>query len=263
MSATLAKAVLSISVDLVHELATPSLSEQRALQANTDRLLQTFARHELPVTWVVADPGRSPAVTLVMSRGDRHEIALWGAASWCGSDAGRTAFDRELGRRLTAAGGIGLRLSTLVIGTTDLGEKYDVAIRRGIAAVRHIAPQAASRSQSRMQPSMLRSGMWSFPVRCALPGKSRLLPGGGGGATVRRLVDRAIVERGLVPLAIDVRDLSARGYAAQRVLDRVLRHAERRRRQGVLDIATIGTVAAGLRTRCESIPSRSILRPAA
>jgi hypothetical protein len=114
-----------------------------------------------------------------------------------------------------------------------------------------------------MQPRRLRYGLWSFPVSHVLPGTSRLVPGGGGGRAARALVDRAIVERGLVQWVIDAGRLAARGYSAQRTIDVALGHAEWRRRQGVLAVATISATAANLSSRTQSVPSRSILRPAA
>ena len=263
MSATLAKAVLSISVDLDHDLAAPSIARRRSAEAIVDRLLEMFADHQIPATWAVAESTASPAVGRVASHDVGHEIALLGDSSWVGPKVPRAAFDHELGRRVAAAATRGFSISTLVVGIDHLDQQCDLAIKHGIVAVRHTAPQAAGQSHCRMQPGTLRFGLWSFPVRCGLPGASRWLPGGGGRRAVRSLVDRAIDEGGLVPLAIDARDLAARGRAAGRVLDRVLTHAERRRSQGVLDIATIGAVAAGLLTRYESTPSRSILRPAA
>jgi hypothetical protein len=53
-----------------------------------------------------------------------------------------------------------------------------------------------------------------------------------------------------------------RGYAAQHVLDAILAHAEWRRRQGVLEIATIVDTVARLAGKYTSVPSRSILRAA-
>jgi hypothetical protein len=254
MSAMLTKAALSISVDLDDDAASAAV---------TDGLLELFARHQIPATWAVSNPAASPLVERILSHAEGHEIALLGEASWVGPHVGRAAFDRELRCRIAAADARGPLVSTLVVGVDCLDEQHEVAIKHGITAVRHPAPRVDVKSPGRMQPGTLRFGLWGFPLRATLPGNSRLLPGGGGRRAARLLVDRAIVACGLVPLAIGAGELAARGNAARRVIDRVLAHAQRRHLQGVLDIATLRSVAAGLSMRYQSVPSRSILRPAA
>jgi hypothetical protein len=64
-------------------------------------------------------------------------------------------------------------------------------------------------------------------------------------------------------LAIDAPRLAALGSSSRRVLDRVLRHIERRRGQGVLEVASIGGLTYRLAAQYQSQPSRSILHCAA
>ena len=262
MSATLAKAVLSISVDLELAFDSTSIGQRSSHQAAADRLLDAFSSYQVPATWAMSDPATSPTVARIVSRREGHEIALLGDPSWVGPSVARAEFERELARRIVVAAGSDVSICTLVVDIEHLGEHCQAAVRQGVVAVRHLAPEA-DRKRHRLQPGTLHFGLWSFPVRCTLPGSGRLLPGGGGGRAVRAAVDRAIVERGLVPLAIDAGHLASRGYAAYRALERVLAHAERRCRQGVLDISTMQAITAGLSLRYESAPSRSILCPAA
>jgi len=261
MCAALNRAVLTISVDLECDAAEARLAQRSTPEAMADRLLEIFARYEVPATWALDEPTIAPVAARIVSRYAGHEIALSGTAGCAGDEAGQASFGRELAHRAATARAAGWDASTLVLVGGDLGEHAELARKHGITAVRHAV--TGGTSQPRMQPRTLRFGLWSFPVACELPGNRRWQPGGGGGRAVGRSIERAIAERGLVQLAIDARRLAARGFAAQRVLDRVLAHAVRYRQQGVIDIATIGETAARLSTRCESVPSRSILRPAA
>ena len=263
MSTCLPRGVLTLSIDLEIDATRLGLAEQRSLEAVTARLLALVGKYELPATWAVADPAVSAATERIVALRAGHEIALWGDATWVGREAGRSRFGRELTRRVVRARAAGLAVSTLVLKTSELEDHCDLAIKQGITAVRHPCLEDAAKNPRRLQPQTLRYGLWSFPVSLELPHASRWLPGGGGGHTARALIDQAINERGLVQLAIDAPRLAARGYAAERVLQRVLEHAERRRQQGLLDVVTLGNMARKLSSQHHGQPSRSILRPAA
>ncbi len=260
MSTALDKAVLTISVDLDWAGADTRIAGQRSFEAMTDRLLEVCARHEVPATWAISDP-TAAAAQRIMARDRRHEIALWIDPP----DTRLTSSPREalhdLSARIAAARLAGLALTTLALASDQAAVIGPRADREGITAMRHAALDEPSRTP--LQPHRLRFGPWSFPLELSMPGDQRWIPGGGNGRAARRAIARAIAQRGLVQLAVDAQRLVARGYAAQRVLDRVLAQAVWFQRQGSLDIATIGSTAAQLSARCESVPSRSILRPAA
>jgi hypothetical protein len=152
---------------------------------------------------------------------------------------------------------------SLVLADARLSEHLDLVVKHGLTAVRHPAALASVTASKRMQASRLRFGLWSFPVSVQLPGRSRWLPGGGGGHSARRFLDRAIAERGLVHVAIDASLLVERGRASERVVTSLLSAVDKRRSDGVLDVATIGATAARLAGQQSSRPSNSILRPAA
>ena len=261
MSAKLSKAVLTISVDLDRDVARLGADDADRSADIADRLLEIFAAHQMPATWSVAEPATSRSIDRIVARRAGHEIALWGDAPWMARDAGRGSFGRELARRAAAGRARGLSIATLVVDGTIVDDHCDLAIKQGITAVRHAPGANESKSRGGL-PAKLRFGLWSFPVTHVLPGDSRWLPGGGGGRRLRVLLDRAIVVPGLVQLVVDASQLAARGYGAQRVLDRVLVHAEWRRRQGVLEVATLGAAAARLSCQTPNVPSRSILKAA-
>lgn len=259
MNARLPKGILTISIDLEVDAAQPGRAAQRSLEELTFWLLEVLNRHAMPATWAVTDPAASAASERIMSLGAGHEIAILGDPSWVGREAGRSRFGRELARRTERGRGAGPAVSTLVLRSAELGDYSDLAIKQGLTAVRH-APGPGSAGR---QPQTLRFGLWSFPVSLTLPGANRWLPGGGGLRAARVGIDRAIAARGLFQLAIDATQLVARGNSAQRLVERVLEHAERRRQQCVLDVASLRGAADTLSGQHQSRPSRSILRPAA
>jgi hypothetical protein len=258
MSASLATGVLTISIDLEDDAA--HAAHDRLLEAVTERLLELLAAHKLPATWAVSDPAVSAARWRLAATSAGHELAILGDASWVGREAGRTRFARELIRRTARARQQGSPIETLVLRSDMPISHCDLAIKEGIIAARHQGQVGGGRP---LPPRPLRFGLWGFPVSIALPGTSRIWPGGGGARAAKLTIDEAVGARGLVHLAIDAPRLAARGNWAVRVLDRVLDHAARRRRHALLEVATLGTVARKLADENRGRPSRSILRPAA
>ncbi len=257
MSARLTKAVVTISVDVDAPTAPTQLAERRSSDATVRRLSAMFAEHQVPVTWSVRDPANAPQFK------GKHELALAIDSSWTTESLDRATITRDLARRVSTAAAAGRPIVSLVLADARLAEHLDLAIKHGITAVRHPAALAGAAVSKRMQASRLRFGLWSFPVSVELPRRSRWLPGGGGGRSTRRLVDRAIVERGLVHVAVSATLMAERGRAGERVLAGLLSAVDKRRSDGVLDIATIGAMAARLAGQQASRPSSSILRPAA
>jgi len=152
---------------------------------------------------------------------------------------------------------------TLVLRSALPADHCDLAIKEGIVAVRHQPEADSTRGPRRNQPQTLRFGLWSFPAAITLPGTSRWFPGGGGLRAARFAIDLAVSDCGLVQLAIDAPGLVARGLSAERIVERVLDHAARRRRHGLLDVVTLGAMARRLSRENQGSPSHSILRPAA
>ena len=64
MSSCLTRPTLTISVDLERDVLQAPVAGQRALEELTDRLLELFARFEMPATWAVADSAISAAPVL-------------------------------------------------------------------------------------------------------------------------------------------------------------------------------------------------------
>lgn len=253
---------MTISIDVDVDATRLGLAEQRALGDVTGVLLDLTDKYQLPATWAVIDPAVSAATARVLAPQVGHEIAILGDSTWAGCEAPRSRFGRELARRVNRARDAGLRVTTLALSSAQLEEHCDLAIKYGISAVRH-ARSAVAKSPNPMQPRTLQFGLWSFPVSSCLPCDSRWFRGGGGAGKARAIIDQAILDSGLAQLVIDAPRLAARGHSAARVLDRVLKHVDRRRDQGMLDVEPIGLVARRLGAQYQGRPSRSILLPAA
>jgi hypothetical protein len=258
MGARLTKAVVTITVDVDQPNSDTRLTHSRQHDETCQWLATVLAEHRLSVTWCTASPTKANLPKLQPC----HEVALVVSHDTADS-APRSALDRKLARSVSEFAARGAKLATLVASTDGLTGHLDLVSRHGIVALRHPADDGATQAPHRLQPSQLRFGIWSFPVSCELPGTSRWLPGGGGRRAVRRTLDRAIAEQGLVQLAIDVARLAAAGRAARHVIARVLWDIVERRRHGQLDVSSITATAARLAQQQESRPSRSILRPAA
>lgn len=259
MGARLTKAVVTISINVDQPNADTRLTASRQHDETSHWLATTLAEHRLSVTWCTVSPTSATLPKLQPC----HEVALVIPPDGAADTAQRSALDRKLARSVSESAARGMKLTTLVTTTDWLHGHLDLVSRHGITALRHPADIAAAKAPQRLQPSQLRFGIWSFPVSCELPGTSRWLPGGGGRRSVRRTIDRAIAEKGLVQLSIDVARLAEAGRWAQRVIAHVLSDIAQRRRHGSLDVITIGATAARLAQQQESRPSRSILRPAA
>lgn len=263
MSTCLPRATMTLSVDLEFDVAHRGLASQWELDELTPRLLDLFGQFEVPATWAVADPAVSAARERIVAARGGHELAILGDASWVGRAAGRGRFARELERRTARARAEGLPIETLVLKAVLPVDHCDLAIKEGIIAARHLSASHLRNSPRRLQPRTLRFGLWGFPVSITLPGTRRWWPGGGGTRAARFAIDEAVSGQGLVHLVVDAPELAARGGSAWRVLERVVEHVARRRRHGLLDVATLGTTARRLAGENRGQPSRSILRPAA
>ena len=190
----------------------------------------------------------------------QHEIAILGDASWMGRDVPPSRFARELARRTEGGRAAGHSVSTLVVKTLAF-DHAGLAARHGITAVRHMRADKSTANRG-LRSRALQFGLWSFPVTITLPGGGRWWPGGGGGRSARSAIDQTIAQGGLAQLVIEAPRIAAR-LSSYRVLQRVLRHVKHRRDSGLLEVLTIGTMAARLSTQRQGQPSRSILQPAA
>lgn len=259
MRTSLPQTIFTLSIDVDSVAATV---DSRRATVMVDQLLEICHRRDVPATWTVAEPASSPLVERIVARDMGHAVAISGDASWIGSQAGRLRFSHELARRVTAARDCGCEVSTLVVRDTTLDGQHDLVVKHGISSVRQ-GVEGKPLGRGRLRPIGIAHGLWSISASHALPGRSSWWPGGGGRGVMRRAIDAAIAQGGLVHLVVDAWQMVARGGAAVRVLDRVLAHAEWRRRQDVLHVATLPGIVDRMAAQYRSAPARSILRAAA
>jgi hypothetical protein len=236
------------------------------LEDITGKLMSVLGRYKTPATWAVADPAVSAATERITTAGC-HEIAVLGDHSWVGRQAGRSRFWRELSRRVMRGRAASLPITSLVLRDVQLDEHLDLLVKQGLSVVQspmdHTIKAGLFSRQASPQPHTLRFGLWNFPASQRLPGQARWSIGGGGTRAAKRGIERVIAAHGVYQLVIDSLEMAAQGASALRVLDKILRHAERRTRQGVLDVSTLSSVARQLAGNYHAVPARSILRPAA
>lgn len=256
-----AQGILVVSIDLEPPAIRRSVRPANGLDATTRRLIELFRCYELPATWAVADPVHSAATERLVTLGVRHEIAVMGDSTWVGRQAGRGRFAQELARRVLKARAAGLAISTLVPSGVLLDDHLDLLVKHEISAVRGLVDQAG-RSSAAAQPSLLHYGLWELPGSLLLPGESRWWPGKGRGLRARRGIDRAASQAKVFHLVVSVPGLEESGRTALSTLERVIRHAARRRDADQLQNLTLAELAGQLCQTTKSEPSRSVLRAA-
>ncbi len=255
--------VLAISVDMESDPLRP-MERRPSFDDFSGRLLALLVKYRAAATWGLADVGASVVAGWIMQAQAGHELAILGDASWVGSDAGRTRFSRELNRRLTLARAGGHEISAVMLRGIELGEHTDVLIKQGIMAIGNAGRLPAGWFRRRRidnSPQAIRFGLWQIPASRRLTGTSDWL--WSAGLKSRRGIDRAVRTKSVYHLAIDAAALAACGRSVLAAIEKILRHASRRRDEAALRMTTLSGAAALLMGDRRSMPARSILHPAA
>jgi hypothetical protein len=255
MSVKPAKAALTISVDLQQDADT------RGGDRLVEQLLAVFGDYQIPATWALADPASSEIADQILSADAWHEAAVLGDSTWVGRDAGRGRFCSELTGKISALRTKGFSATTLIARDAKLDSHFDLAVKQGITAVSCVRSGESSKP-TRSAPVALRFGLWDIPTSCSLPSKSSW-PLWSTRGNAKRLIDRAIAQRSVCHLTIDGQSLAANGSSALRNVERILGHIRRRCDQSLVSVQTMASVARMLTGGQQSVPARSILRPAA
>jgi hypothetical protein len=262
MSIALPNGILAISIDLELDPQHCRPQQQRSLDRVASQLLDLLGKHRLPATWAVADPAISAATEKLVAARAGHEIAVLGDQAWVGNNAGRLRFGRELARRVMRGREMGLPITTLALRNVNLDAHLDLVVKNGLTAVR--GPESTAHRKTEFnQPQSLYSGMWLMWPSLVLPGNSRWLPGGGRIWAAKRGLEQAVACREVFHLMINGLTLTERSWMALRGIDQVLRRAAKLQTQGRLEIATLANAVSRLNGLRQTVPARSILRPAA
>ncbi|MCE9556533.1 MAG: hypothetical protein K8T91_24550 [Planctomycetes bacterium] len=148
----------------------------------------------------------------------------------------------------------GIPVSTM-LSTADLASAdFEGLVRMGINLVA-VGP-AISRT---VEPiATLRFGLWRLATSWGIPSEG-WLGGAWGAARGRRRLDQAIRRNEPFHVMIDAAAVLQSPQAA-RTLDRLLRHVDRRREQGMLNVGTLSEIAQQLARPRSSVTAESILR---
>jgi hypothetical protein len=249
-----------LSVDLELDIAHQEGGEIERLDEVRSWLVGRMRELQLPATWAVADPVHSAATEAILTSGVGHEIAVLGDATWLGHGAGRVRLDRELARRFDGARRAGIPTTTLALRNVAQVPDLDLLLDHGITAVRGPAVDTAAEAR-RLAAPPTRFGIWQPPAAWRIPPRRTWwFP---SAWHIGQQIRRHIARGGLLHLEIDAPRLVASSQDEIAVIQAVLRRIAARRDAGALVVKTIGQIASQALHDRSSVPSRSILRPAA
>jgi hypothetical protein len=256
----MAGGTLLISIDWELEIDHSDQIREQRLDAAGVRLLEMTRRLRIPATWAVADPFLSAATDPIQRADVGHELAVLGDRTWIGPGSGRSRLARELDRRFDRARKAGIPVTALALRNVESASVLDLLHDHGVHGVR--GPALDHLSQVRKASgSGVRLGVWQAPAAWRIPAQQHwFLP---GQWSVRREIRRTVRRQGTLHLTIDAPRLVDAGDPGLAAIESALTLAAARRDAGQLAILTLGHAAdIALRERA-SVPTRSILRPAA
>jgi hypothetical protein len=255
-------ALLSISVDLESSSRTAPSGEALAWTAR--QLVDLLSGEGRAVTWATSDPVNSQAVGWAIEADCGHEAALLTGVDWSGHANGRSRFAAEFLRRKQRAEQAGVSLSTLAVGGELPREHFELLVRQGITAIRADRGSETTGQRHRAPApgiTSLRYGLWQLSADVRLSGGG-WLSGSIAARRICRAIDRRIAAGIAGHLAIDAPALAARSNCKFSGLKSVLRHIERRHREGTLQVGTIAATVARLAPARTGRAAQSILRAA-
>jgi len=249
-----------LSIDLELDLEHHDDKIERRLDDVRSQLVAMTREASIPATWAVADPMLSAASESIQAAGCGHEIAVLGDRAWLGPGCGRVRLARELARRFSVPLKAGIPVSTLALRNVEQVVDLDLLIEHGVTAVCGPAVEPAALARKLGQPP-IRFGLWQPPAAWKLlPPPNWWSP-----ATwlIRREIKRTIGQRTLLHLRLEAMQLAAAPDRALEALSALTRYIAAKRDAGRLAVRTIASLARQSLDCRASIPSRSILRPAA
>jgi hypothetical protein len=257
-------ALLSISVDLESSSRAAPAPSGETLAWTVRQLVDLLKGEGHAVTWVASDPVNSQAVGWAIETDCGHEVALLASADWAGHANGRSRFAAEFLRQKQRAKQAGISFSTVAVGGEMPREHFELLVRHGITAIRadHTAETNSARHRAPASGiSSLRYGLWQISIDMRLSGGG-WLSDRIAARRICRAIDRRIAARTASHLAIDAPGLAIRSNGKLAGLKTVLRHIERRQREGTLLVGTIAETIAQLAPARTSHSAQSILRAA-
>jgi hypothetical protein len=253
-------ATLVLSIDLELDLEHHERQLERRLDEVRSQLVAMTGAAGIPATWAVADPMLSAASESILAAGCGHEIAVLGDQAWLGPGCGRVRLARELARRFSAPRKAGISVSTLALRNVEHVLDLDLLIDYGVTALCGPAAEQLSLAKKLGQPP-IRFGLWQPPTAWSIaPRRGWLSP---VAWPIRREVKQTIRQKSLLHVRLDALRLVDGPDRALDGVDAFIRYIAAKRDGGQLAVETLGRLAARALDSRASIPSRSILRPAA
>ena len=250
---------LVLSIDLELDLEHHEDQIERRLDEVRSRLIAMASAAAVPATWAVADPMLSAASESILAASCGHEIAVLGDRAWLGPGCGRARLARELARRFSVPRKVGMSVSTLLLRNVEQVIDLDLLIEHGVTAVCGPAVDRVAASKIGLPP--IRFGLWQPPVAWKLLARQDWwIP---AAWSIRHDIKRAIRRRTLLHLRLEALRLIEAPPSALEVVASMLRYIAAKRDAGQLQVETIGHLATKTLDDRASVPSRSILRPAA
>ncbi len=248
--------VLSIVVDLGPRSSGGGAREASML-ATVDRLLQLCHDFDFPATWAMDELAGHDLVQRIVQNGAGHEVAIRADDAWAGAGTGRGAFSHGLSRRVQQAEAAGLEITSICAEGPVCREHLDLLIKYGVDFVALSAGDVPVQGNLRT----LRYGLWEIGPSIRLPeADTRWRPFGGPGRRTRATIDQAVSGQTLCMAIVRAAEMTESGHFLN--FEKLLRHAHRRNRQGVLSLRTLGAISEQFRGHATPRPASSILRAA-
>ena len=269
--------VVAFSVDLTG--CEPQTADRpHARRSPTGQLAELFTAWNLPVTWVVDDRTRWAGELGSTGLDPGQEIAIEGDSTWAAAGVSRRRFSEELSARLLRARANGHTVETLLLrGARDVAHA-DLALKYGLRVICPVGEVRGSTTAARIRQRLLRVrgrtpqerklrsirfGLWQIAPHECWPSDGETFLWIRGLDRLRQAIDHTEAHLTVAHLLIDGAVIAKARRRGLRALEKVLRYADARRREGRLQIETLAGVAHRLSTVHRSAPSRSILRRAA
>lgn len=261
-------AVLSISIDLPRVKPRGGNLSRECIQPIVPRIAELLAATSQSATWFADDPAAHAALCGATTALNGDELALRIDADRTGEFGGRNRLAHQVVSRVARARSAGLRISTLALPgeTAELPSELslELLVKHGITAVRMAAGE--NRTHGRISgsggPAPLRFGLWRVGVDVQLTGGSRF--GDWRAASgIRRAIDRCIRSATPLHLVVDAAAIAANSSPLRLGgLPAILRHVERRRSAGMMQVCTIAELVSRLAAPAAPRAAGSILRAA-
>ena len=255
--------LLSISVEFeAKPQAKPTSRETIAWTVR--RLIDILSSERRSVTLAAADPADSQEIRSAIDANSGHEAALVAGPTCSGFENGRSRFAAELLRRKQRAQQAGIAITSLTASDGVPREHFELLVRQGITAIRTDRSAGSKSARHRSAASgirLVRYGLWQLAGGLQFAGGGWLAEQLAAGR-ICRAIDRGIAAGTANHLTIDAASLAERTSSKLGGLKIVLRHLERREREGTLKVGTIAEIVARLAPARSSRSARSILRAA-